>query len=258
MKITINNLSKVFEDGTHALSNVNLVINDGMFGLLGYNASGKTTLMRIMVTLLQPTSGSIKIDGRNLQTNRAAIRSMTGYLPQRFSTFTKVTTWEFLDYTARLAGLRVKKSRNKAVDEMLESLGLYKVRNRQANELSVVLKRHLEIAQAIIGNPKILIVDEPTVGLSPEERLRFRNLLADKIGKINIIILSTHILGDISSTCAEIAILNRGEVVYNGSPESLLDKVKMSGLLIGNSDSDLSDMKTTNSVISTMSKLKDK
>ena len=219
MKIKIQNLSKVFKDGTHALNNVNLVIENGMLGLLGPNASGKTTLIRILATLLKPTEGKVTIDNMDLQKNRAAIRSMTGYLPQRFSMFTKLTTWEFLDYSARLAGLHDNTTRKKAVDEMLESLGLYKDRNCNANELSVVMKRHLEIAQAVIGNPGILLVDEPTSGLSPEERIRFKNLLANRINKIKIIILSTHIHSDITSTCTKLAMLDNGEVTYHGSPD---------------------------------------
>ena len=232
MRITIKNLSKVFKDGTHALKNVNLVIENGMFGLLGPNASGKTTLMRILGTLLKPTEGTVTVDDMDLQKNRAAIRTMTGYLPQRFSEFTKITTWEFLDYSAKLAGLQDSSSRKSAVAELLESLGLFEVRNRMANELSVVMKRHLEIAQAVIGNPRILIVDEPTVGLSPEERLRFRNLLTDRSDKVNIIILSTHILSDISSTCTDMAILNMGEVLYKGSPNILYEQKKWQEMLM--------------------------
>lgn len=224
MKIIISNLSKVFNDGTRALNNVNLVIESGMFGLLGPNASGKTSLMRILATLSKPTAGTVMIDDMDLQKNRALIRSITGYLPQSFSMFTRITTWEFLDYTARLAGLHNSRTRKEAIEDMLESLGLFKYRNHFTNELSVVMKRHLEIAQAVIGNPRILIVDEPTVGLSPEERLRFKKLLADRINTINIIILSTHILSDISSSCKEIAILDKGEVVYHGSPDNMFEQ----------------------------------
>ena len=226
MRITINNLSKVFNDGTHALDDVNLVIENGIFGLLGPNASGKTTLMRILVTLLQPTQGKVLFDDLDLHKNRAAIRSMTGYLPQKFSSFRKMTTFEFLDYTAVLAGLYNTTSRKKAVIEMLESLGLYEVKNRNANELSLVMKRHLEIAQAVIGNPKILIVDEPTIGLSPEERLRFWKLLTDRSGKIDIIIFSTHIYGDISSSCNNLAYLDKGKVVYHGSPDNFTEMTR--------------------------------
>jgi len=202
---------------------VDLVIEDGLFGLLGRNASGKSTLLRILATLLKPSTGMVSFDGLDLKKNRAAIRSMTGYLPQRFSLFPPVTAGEFLDYSARLAGLNDKKVREKEISDMLDSLGLSDIRNHLANELSIVMKRHLEIAQAVIGNPKILLVDEPTSGLSPEERIRFNKLLAERSGKINIIILSTHILSDISSTCNNLAVLDKGEVVYHGSPEGFSD-----------------------------------
>jgi len=245
VKISIKQLNKVFGDGTQALSDVNLVIGEGLFGLLGPNASGKTVLMRILATLSKQTSGTVTIDGMDLQKNRAAIRAMTGYLPQRFSMFTNISTREFLDYTARLAGLREGRTRNTAVDEMLESLGLIEARNRNANELTTVQKRHLAIAQAIIGNPRILIVDEPTVGLSPEERLRFRKLLAERTKKTEIIILSTHILGDISSECTDMAILDKGRIIFHGTPDSLHEHVKQSEM----SEKELNDIKTTNSVI---------
>ena len=222
MKIIIENLSKVFKDNTHALTGVNLVIENGIFGLVGPNASGKTTLIRILATLLKPTGGRVTFDGMDMEKNRAAIRSMTGYLPQKFSTFAKMTTWEFLDYSARLAGLHDKTTREHSIDELLDTLGLYEYRNRHANELSTAMKRHLEIAQAVIGNPRVLIVDEPTAGLSPEERLRFRSLLAERSAKIEVIIFSTHIHSDISGSCAAMTILDKGEVVCQGSPELCL------------------------------------
>lgn len=224
MRITIKNLSKVFKDETPALTRVNLVIEDGMLGLLGPNASGKTTLLQILATLLKPTEGEVTVDDMDLQRHRSAIRSMTGYLPQRFTMLPKITTGEFLDYSARLAGLRDKKTRVRAVDEMLEQLGLSEVKKRSTNNLSPVMKRHLEIAQAVIGNPSILLVDEPTSGLSPEERIRFKSLLADRIGKIKIIIMSTHIKSDITSTCTKLAMLDKGELTYHGSPDILFQQ----------------------------------
>lgn len=227
MNIVIENLSKRFDDGTMALNGIDLDIGEGLFCLLGPNASGKTTLMRILATLSKPSGGRVLIDGVDLQKNRAKIRSITGYLPQSFSSFAKITTAEFLDYTARLAGLRNSIRRKSAVEEMLDTLGLYEVRDKNANELTVSMKRHLEIAQAVIGDPRILIVDEPTSGLSPEERLRFKKLLADKIGAIGIMILSTHILGDITSTCTNMAVLNRGEVVFRGAPETLYEQARL-------------------------------
>lgn len=187
--------------------------------------------MRILATLVKPTSGTVTIDGLDLQKNRAEIRSMTGYLPQRFSGFTRLTTYEFLDYTAALAGIRHRGRRREAVEDMLDSLGLYDVRNLKANELSSTMKRHLEIAQAVIGDPRLLIVDEPTAGFSPEERLRFRALLAEKSKKIDIIIFSTHILDDISSDCNGVAVLDMGCVVYYGPPETLPEWCKVPGWL---------------------------
>lgn len=220
MKITINNLSKKYDDGTRALNNINLVIGEGAFGLIGPNASGKTTLLRILATLEKSDGGTIKFDDLDLWKNRAEIRAMTGYLPQKFSQFSRMTAGEFLDYTARLAGLHKKKARDNAVDELLESLGLTEVRNKNANELPTAMKRHLEIAQAVIGDPDVLIVDEPTGGLSPEERLRFRKLLNDRTEKIGIIIFSTHIYSDILGLCNDLAVLEKGELVYHGPLEN--------------------------------------
>ena len=220
MKISIDNLSKTFDDGTRALTDINLVIGDGTFGLIGPNASGKTTLLRILATLEKPSGGTVKFDELDLHKDRAAIRAMTGYLPQKFSRFSRMTTGEFLDYTASLSGLHRKKARKEAVDELLEFLGLTGMRNNYANELSIAMKRHLEIAQAVIGNPKVLIVDEPTAGLSPEERLRFRKLLDERSEKIDIIIFSTHIYSDISGKCNDLVDLAEGEIVYHGPPEA--------------------------------------
>ena len=178
MKIIIDNLSKVYKNGNRAVSNIDLEIESGMLGLLGPNGAGKTTLMRILSTLMKPSSGSIKINGLDLQKHRKEIRAMLGFLPQEFGYFSKLKTWEFLDYSARLAGLKNKSDRSKAVDEMLNNVGLFKFRERMAKKLSGGMKRRLGIAQALIGNPRLIIVDEPTTGLDPEERIRFRNLLS--------------------------------------------------------------------------------
>lgn len=252
MKITIDNLSKIYKNGNRALSNVNLEIESGIFGLLGPNGAGKTTLMRILVTLMDRTEGNVKVDGLDIGKNRMEIRSMLGYLPQEFNMFSKLTTWEFLDYAARLAGLKRSGARKKAVEEMLENVGLYEARDRQANKLSGGMKRRLGIAQALIGNPRIVVVDEPTTGLDPEERLRFRNLLADMSREDIIIILSTHIVGDISSTCHNMAMLNMGEVVYNGSPDHLIEKARGHVWLIEAQDSELEHINEKYPVISTI------
>lgn len=252
MKITISNLSKIYKNGNKALDNVSLEIVDGMFGLLGPNGAGKTTLMRILVTLMKPTSGTVKVDNYDLIRNRKEIRAMLGYLPQDFSLFSKLRTWEFLDYVASLAGIRSAKARREAVDQMLENVGLFDVRDRMANKLSGGMKRRLGIAQALIGNPKIIIVDEPTTGLDPEERIRFRNLLADMTQKEIIIILSTHIVGDISSTCTDMALLNKGELIFNQSPEKLIEEARGHVFKINALDSELERIKELYPVISTI------
>lgn len=226
MKIQIRNLSKIYPGGKHALNNINLDIENGMFGLLGPNGAGKSSLMRILVTLATPTEGFVTIDGLDLIKDRGEIRKMLGYLPQDFRFFSKLKTWEFLDYAAGLAGIKDKKTRNLKVDEWLEKVGLFEARDRQANKLSGGMKRRLGIAQALIGDPKIIVVDEPTTGLDPEERIRFRNILSELSQKEVIIILSTHIVGDISSVCRDLALLSNGSLKYNGSPEALVEKAK--------------------------------
>ncbi len=252
MKITIENLSKIYKNGNQALKDVNLEIGSGMFGLLGPNGAGKTTLMRILVTLMKPSNGRVTVDGLDLQRNRREIRAMLGYLPQDFRFFTKLKTWEFLDYVASLAGLHDSRTRKKAVDEMLERVGLYEARDRMANKLSGGMKRRLGIAQALIGDPKIVVVDEPTTGLDPEERIRFRNLLTEMSQKDIIIILSTHIVGDISSTCNNMALLNDGQVVFNQAPDKLIDKARGHVWLIQALDSELDQIKAKYPVIATI------
>jgi ABC-type multidrug transport system ATPase subunit len=175
---------------------------------------------------MQSTSGDVLVDGMDIRTHRKEIRKMVGYLPQDFRFFTKLKSWEFLDYAARLGGMSNKKERSDRIDEMLSSVGLFEFRNRMANKLSGGMKRRLGIAQALIASPSIIIVDEPTTGLDPEERIRFRNLLSDLGRQDIIIILSTHIVGDISSTCNQMALLNEGKLVYRGTPDQLVDTTK--------------------------------
>ena len=220
MSISIRNLNKVYPNGNHALKDVCLEIPTGMFGLLGPNGAGKSTLMRILVALMEPTSGEVNICGYDLMRQRKEIRGILGYLPQDFRFFAK--TYEFLDYAARLSGISRKSFRKNAVDEMLENVGLFDVRDRYANKLSGGMKRRLGIAQALIHHPKVIIVDEPTTGLDPEERIRFRNLLSEVSENDVTIILSTHIVGDISSTCNCMALMNKGEVSFYGSPQDML------------------------------------
>jgi len=252
VEIKIENLNKIYQGGNWALKDINLEIPNGMFGLLGPNGAGKSSLMRILVTLMKPSSGKVTIDGYDLMKNRREIRSMLGYLPQDFRFFAKLKTWEFLDYTARLAGMKNKAVRNDAVDRMLEEVGLFEARDRNANKLSGGMKRRLGIAQALINDPKIIIVDEPTTGLDPEERIRFRNLLSHISSRDVIIILSTHIVGDISSTCENVALLNRGKLAYSGSPEGLIRKAEGHVWLIQATEKEYLEINDKYPVISTI------
>ncbi|MFW5754956.1 MAG: ABC transporter ATP-binding protein [Tangfeifania sp.] len=252
MQIKIEGLSKVYKNGNYAVKNLNLEIPNGMFGLLGPNGAGKSTLMRILVTLMKPSKGTVKVNGLDLAKNRREIRSMLGYLPQDFSFFSKLKTYEFLDYAARLAGMKNGTARRTAVDQMLEEVGLFEARDRNANKLSGGMKRRLGIAQALINNPKIIIVDEPTTGLDPEERIRFRNLLSTISTRDVIIILSTHIVGDISSTCHNMALLNNGELAFSGSPEQLVKKAEGNVWLINATEAEYLEINEKFPVISTI------
>lgn len=252
MNIRIKDLSKIYPDGHKALKNLNLQIEPGMFGLLGPNGAGKTSLMRIMTLLQNASSGTIYFDDYDIAKDRKMIRSVLGYLPQDFRFFEKLKTWEFLDYGAGLAGIKGKRKRSEVVDEMLRKVGLFEVRDRWANRLSGGMKRRLGIAQAIIGNPKVIIVDEPTTGLDPEERIRFRNILSDVSDKDVIIILSTHIVGDISSTCKKLALLNKGELKFEGSPDDMIELAKGKVWEIFVTDLEFKEIKEKYPIISTI------
>jgi ABC-type multidrug transport system ATPase subunit len=252
MEIKIQSLTKIYNDSFKAICDIDLTIHDGLFGLLGPNGAGKTTLMRILVTLLDPTLGEVTIDGMDLKKDRSDIRKILGYLPQDFNTFSKVKAWEFLDYSARLAGIKEKKRRSQKIEEMLEKVGLYEARDRLANKLSGGMKRRLGIAQALISDPKLLVVDEPTTGLDPEERIRFRNILSDMGQEERIIILSTHIVGDISSTCTDMALLLKGSLAFNGAPDAFIEYAKDHTFLLKVTDEQLESVKEKYAVISTI------
>ncbi|WOK09193.1 ABC transporter ATP-binding protein [Imperialibacter roseus] len=252
MNIEIRGLSKIYPNGHAAIRNVDLDIGTGMFGLLGPNGAGKSSFMRTLVTLQSATSGSILIEGLDINEHRQKIRAMIGYLPQDFTFFSKLKTWEFLDYAARLATNLKKKDRLIKVDHLLDQVGLLDVRERMANKLSGGMKRRLGIAQALIGDPKLLVIDEPTTGLDPEERIRFRNILSDLSQKDVTIILSTHIVGDISSTCHNMAMLNKGEVAFKGSPEGMIDQVRGHVWQVTLGDEEFTEIKNKYSVVSTI------
>jgi ABC-type multidrug transport system ATPase subunit len=252
VEIKIENLSKVYPNGNRALNDLNLEIGNGIFGLLGPNGAGKSSLMRILVTLMKPSSGKVTINGMDLQKNRKEIRSLLGYLPQDFRFFPKLRTSEFLDYMARLSGMINRKQRNRAIDEILEEVGLFEARDRMASKLSGGMKRRLGIAQALIHKPGILVIDEPTTGLDPEERIKFRNLLSEiSTGEV-VIILSTHIVGDISSTCNAMTLLNEGEIAFTGSPAELLDLARGNAWLIKATEQEYYEINEKLPVISTV------
>ena len=252
MQISIQKLTKSYSRGTYALKDIDLEIGNGVFGLLGPNGAGKTTLMSILVTLLKPTSGDVTIDGLDLQKDRKQIRRMTGYLPQNFSRFSKLKVWEFLDYTASLNEKHKKSARMDKVDRFLEDVSLFEVRDRRASKLSGGMKRRLGISQTLIGGPKFMVIDEPTTGLDPEERVKFRSLLSDFSREERIIILSTHIVGDISSTCSSVALLNSGNIVFHNTPEELINTAKGKVWKLKASHAELDRLKEDYTVISTV------
>lgn len=221
MDIRISRLTKRYASGAlPALDALNLEIRRGTFGLLGPNGAGKTTLIRILSTQLRPTEGRVTVDGRDLQQQRAEVRQRLGYLPQDFGAYPQLSAREFLDYVGRLAGLRRTKRRER-VEWALHEVRLVDVADKRAGTFSGGMMRRLGIAQAILADPDFLIVDEPTVGLDPEERIRFRGLLG-RLGRDRAILISTHIVGDISSTCEEIGLLDKGRLRFQGPPEDLV------------------------------------
>ena len=222
ISIEIKNLTKKYGK-KEALSDVNLEIPQGMFGLLGPNGAGKTTLMKVLTTLLRKTEGEVSVCGVPIE-NHKEIRGMTGYLPQDFSMYGNMSAYEALDYLAVLSGTD-KAKRKEKVPEMLEKVNLSGQTKTKVKSMSGGMKRRLGIAQAIIHDPKVIIVDEPTAGLDPEERVRFRNLLCE-IAKDRIVLLSTHIVGDIEATCERIAVLDEGKIRFNGTVTELLRLVE--------------------------------
>ncbi len=217
-----------------------LSIGQGMFGLLGRNGAGKTTLMKTLAALLQKQSGEITVCGVPIE-NAREIRKIIGYLPQEFSMYPSMSVGEAMDYLAILSGLG-KRDRKDAIQALLEKVNLTEHRHKKVRALSGGMKRRLGIAQALLNNPRVLIVDEPTAGLDPEERVRFRNLLSE-LAEERIVILSTHIVGDIEATCEDIAILDEGRLLYNGSVEGLLATAQGKVFTVGADRRELSQFK---------------
>lgn len=221
-EIVIRDLNQ-FYGKKQVLKNVNLNIGTGMFGLLGSNGAGKTTLMKVLVTLLPVLHGEVKVCDIPVS-KEAQIRKITGYLPQEFSMYANMTVYEAMDYLGVLSGLG-KAERQTRIPALLNKVNLLNKKRAKVKALSGGMKRRLGIAQAILHDPKVLIVDEPTAGLDAEERVRFRNLLSE-IAEDRIVILSTHIIGDIEATCENIAVLEEGNIIFNGSVTELVESAK--------------------------------
>lgn len=225
MVIEIKGLEKEFNKKSIALKDINLNIDKGIFGLLGKNGSGKTTLMRIITTLMEPTKGSINI--LNMQYNKKnydEIKKNIGYLPQEFGFYKDFTVLEIMNYMAILNNMDIGIKRGK-IEKTLKNVGMYNDRGKKYKQLSGGMKRRVGLAQAILNQPKILIVDEPTAGVDPEERIKIRNLL-NEYSQDNTVLFSTHIVEDIESTCNKLAILNEGKLVFNGDLRTLLELAK--------------------------------
>jgi len=215
--LSIQKLSKTYANGVQALKNVSLEIPNGMFGLLGPNGAGKSTLMRTIATLQDPDAGSIHLNGLDVLADKPAARRVLGYLPQEFGVYPKVTAEAMLDHFAVLKGITARGERKEAVEALLRQVNLWDVRKRKLGTFSGGMRQRFGIGQALLGDPKLVIVDEPTAGLDPEERNRFLNLLAE-IGENVVVILSTHIVDDVTDLCPRMAIISQGEVLLSGEP----------------------------------------
>ena len=224
--IEITSLTKTYRSGAkavHALNGIDLQIGPGMFGLLGPNGAGKTTLMRILAGIVNRSQGSVRVNGHDLATEQGkrAVKSVLGYLPQELGMYNELNAVQFVDYMAILKGLDDPRRRQQAVHKVLELVGLGENAGRKIKSFSGGMKRRVGIAQALVNDPKLLIVDEPTAGLDPEERVRFRNLLTE-LGQGRLVILSTHIVSDIESIATHVAVIREGRLAASGTPEELL------------------------------------
>ena len=225
MKLTIKNLTKTYKNGVKAIDNLNLEIGKGMFGLLGPNGAGKSSLMRTIATLQSPDSGSITFDGINILEDKIALRKVLGYLQQSFGVYPKMSDEEIHDYFATLKGVASKSDREKLVREVLEITNLYEVRKKYVAGYSGGMKQRFGIAQLLLNNPKLIIVDEPTAGLDPAERRRFLNVLRE-VGTNSTVIFSTHIVEDVKELCNDMAILNGGKILNHATPEQATSAIE--------------------------------
>ncbi len=225
MHLEIQDLSKVYTNGVVALKNVSLNIQTGMFGLLGPNGAGKTTLMRIIVTLLEADNGTIQLGDINILKEKIRLKKVLSYLPQEFGFYPKARTYNLLDHFAMLKGIRERKIRKQVVEHLLKRVNLWNARKQRLGTYSGGMKQRFGIALTLLGNPQLIIVDEPTAGLDPAERNRFYNVLSE-IGENIVVILSTHIVEDVSVLCTHMAIINNGEILLKERPIAVLSAIK--------------------------------
>ena len=224
----IKDLKKTYPSGIQALKGITLEVPSGMFGLLGPNGAGKTTLMKIVATLLESDSGTIEMNGVDLIARKDKARRMLGYLPQEFGLYPTLTAEQMLDYFARLKGVADKKQRQALVDALFERVNLSSARKQRLGGFSGGMRQRLGIAQALIGEPALIIVDEPTAGLDPEERVRFHNLLSETASDTAVVILSTHIVSDVSNLCSRMAIIRQGAILVSCTPRHAIDQLQES------------------------------
>ncbi|MEK6409663.1 MAG: ABC transporter ATP-binding protein [Acidobacteriota bacterium] len=222
----IKELKKTYPSGIQALKGITLDVPSGMFGLLGPNGAGKTTLMKIVATLLEPDSGTVEMNGVDLISRKDRARQMLGYLPQEFGLYPTLTAEQTLDYFAKLKGVWKREERRALIGALLERVNLSSARKQKVGEFSGGMRQRLGIAQALIGEPELIIVDEPTAGLDPEERVRFHNLLSETAGEDTVVILSTHIVSDVSNLCSQMAIIRHGEILTSCTPRHAIDGLK--------------------------------
>jgi len=255
MKLSIQNISKRYNKDKYGLKDYSLTIENGILGLLGPNGAGKSTLMKIIATISQPTQGTIELDGHNIQKDPDYIRKILGYLPQDFGVYANLNAYEFLEYIAAMKGVGGPGLRRR-IEALLEGVNLIESAKLPIGTYSGGMKQRIGIAQALLNDPKVLIFDEPTVGLDPEERMRFRNLISD-LAQNSIIILSSHIVSDIETIADEVAIMQNGELITKGTQAEVVKQVegKVFEILLENSA--LSDFKAKNLVVNT-SRQKDK
>ena len=239
MQIEIQSLRKVYPGGVVGLEGLDLTIPSGLYGLLGPNGSGKTTLMRILATLLEPTSGEARVGGYDVRRDKAAIRQVLGYMPQEFGFYPNLSAYETLDYFALLCRVTDREERQRRIEQALGRTNLTQLAGRRVGTFSGGMKQRLGLAQALLNNPQVLIVDEPTSGLDPEERIRLRNLWAELAGD-RVIILSTHIVADLAAGADQLAILHRGRRLFAGRPSEMLSPLRGKTWIIDIEEDELS------------------